>query len=158
MLQMNYKNGKIYKILCNLSGKVYIGSTCMPQLSQRLAKHKCDYKRYLQGKTNKMMSSYEVLKNNNYEIVLLELYQASLFLQRQSGKRFEKLQDFYKSMRETYKRHYDDRDLDIRSKLKSDITMLKDCLDDMSKFLTKNNYQDQRLSIPTCGDDDELTT
>jgi hypothetical protein len=26
----------------------------------------------------------------------------------------ENLQDFYKSMRETYKRHCDDRDLDIR--------------------------------------------
>jgi hypothetical protein len=49
----------------------------MPQLSQRLAKHKCDYQRYLQRKTNKMMSSYEVLKNNNYEIVLLELYPCS---------------------------------------------------------------------------------
>jgi uncharacterized protein involved in tellurium resistance len=67
----------------------------------------------------------------------------------------ENLQDFYKSMRETYIRHYNDSDLDIRSKLKSDITILKYCLDDMSKFLTKNNYQDQRLSIPTCGDDDE---
>ena len=63
---MDYKNGKIYKIVCNTTGLQYIGSTCNPYLSTRLAGHRSDYKRYLQNKT-RYISSFEVLKNNNYE-------------------------------------------------------------------------------------------
>jgi hypothetical protein len=70
---MNYQNGKVYKIVCNITGKCYIGSTCMPKLCQRLAKHHSDYKRYLDGKRNSI-TSFEILKNGNYDIILLELY------------------------------------------------------------------------------------
>ena len=68
---MDYKNGKIYKIVCNTTGLQYIGSTCNPYLSTRLAGHRSDYKRYLQKKHN-FISSFEVLKNENYEIILIE--------------------------------------------------------------------------------------
>jgi hypothetical protein len=36
---MDYKNGKIYKIVSDLTDKIYIGSTCQ-LLCKRLAKHK----------------------------------------------------------------------------------------------------------------------
>jgi hypothetical protein len=74
LIQNNrYKNGKIYKIVCNVSGKIYIGSTCKKSLSRRLSYHRIDYKLYLKQKQH-FISSYEVLENNNYSIILLEEY------------------------------------------------------------------------------------
>ena len=68
---VNYQNAKIYRIVCNISGKQYIGSTCEPRLCMRLAKHKAAYTRYLN--TNKSyITSYEILKNENYYIELIE--------------------------------------------------------------------------------------
>jgi hypothetical protein len=70
---MNYKNGKIYKIVCNITGKIYIGSTCMPKLSQRLVKHGGNFREYLKGKGH-FISSFEILENENFDIILLESY------------------------------------------------------------------------------------
>jgi len=61
----NYKNGKIYKIVCNTTGKVYIGSTTV-LLCKRLACHVNDYKR------GKCITSKEILDGGNYSIVLIE--------------------------------------------------------------------------------------
>ncbi len=67
---VNYQLGKVYKIMDNTNGNVYIGSTCV-SLSQRLAKHLSKYKQYLKGKTN-FVSSFDIIKNGNYDIVLIE--------------------------------------------------------------------------------------
>ena len=69
----DYQLGKIYKIECNVTGKVYIGSTCEPILARRLAGHIKSYKRYLNGKSN-YVSSFDILQNGNYDIVLIESY------------------------------------------------------------------------------------
>ena len=70
-----YKNGKIYKIIDNTNNNIYIGSTCEPTLALRLAKHKSKYKQYLKGNTHaNNMTSYKILENNNYSIILLEEY------------------------------------------------------------------------------------
>ena len=69
----DYQQGKIYKIECNVTGKVYIGSTCEPILARRLAGHITDYKRYLNGKSH-YVSSFDILQNRNYDIVLIESY------------------------------------------------------------------------------------
>ena len=71
---VNYQQGKIYKIVCNLTRKVYVGSTCQKLLSQRLAEHVSHYKRYLSGISKYYISSFEVIKNGNYSIVLIQLY------------------------------------------------------------------------------------
>jgi len=68
---VNYKNGKIYKIIDLTNDNFYIGSTTKKYLSQRLEKHRTNYKCYLEGKTN-YVSSYEILSNENYKIYLLE--------------------------------------------------------------------------------------
>ena len=68
---VKYELAKIYKIVDNTNGKIYIGSTCEPTLARRLAGHRNDYKFFLEGKQT-FMTSYEILKNNNYEIILLE--------------------------------------------------------------------------------------
>ena len=61
----NYKNGKVYKIVCNTTGKVYIGSTTV-LLCKRLAEHVNKYKRGV------YTSSKEILDGGNYSIVLIE--------------------------------------------------------------------------------------
>jgi hypothetical protein len=68
---VNYELAKIYKVIDKTNGNIYIGSTCEPTLARRLAGHRGDYKRYLDGKF-RFVTSFEILKNGNYEIVLLE--------------------------------------------------------------------------------------
>ena len=68
---VNYNLGKIYKIVCNTTGMIYIGSTCEPKLSRRLVGHRAKYKHFLNGGYH-FVSSFEIIKNNNYEIILIE--------------------------------------------------------------------------------------
>ena len=68
---VNYELGKIYKIECNVTWKIYIGSTCQPLLSSRLTGHVRDYKRHLNGKFHNI-TSFKVLENDDYFIMLLE--------------------------------------------------------------------------------------
>ena len=69
----DYLKGKIYKIICNTTGLVYIGSSCQPTLAKRLAMHRGDYKLHLNGKKGNI-TSFKVLENGDYEIVLIENY------------------------------------------------------------------------------------
>jgi hypothetical protein len=67
---VNYKNGKIYCIRSFQTEKVYVGSTC-EKLSKRMAHHRNAYKRYLNGKCNKV-TSYDILKYDDAYIELIE--------------------------------------------------------------------------------------
>ena len=67
----DYSKGKIYKLVCNTTGLIYIGSTCEPTLARRLAGHKTSYNRFLIGKRSNI-TSFDVLKNENFEIILIE--------------------------------------------------------------------------------------
>ena len=67
-----YNQGKIYKIVCNNTGLVYIGSTTRELLCQRLSGHKSAFKGWLKNKNNHYLSSFEVLKGGNYSYVLIE--------------------------------------------------------------------------------------
>ncbi len=69
---VNYQNAKIYKLVSNSTDKVYIGSTCQ-SLTKRKAKHKDDYKRYLQGKC-RYITSFQLVELGDIDIVLLENY------------------------------------------------------------------------------------
>ena len=68
----DYSKGKIYKIVCNTTGLVYIGSTCEPTLARRLAGHKAVYKRHLKNPKNDKYMSFEIINNNNCDIILIE--------------------------------------------------------------------------------------
>jgi len=61
----DYKNSKIYKIVCNTTGKIYIGSTTV-LLCKRLASHVNAYRK------GKYTSSKEILDGGNYSTVLIE--------------------------------------------------------------------------------------
>ena len=58
-------DGKIYSIVCKTTGKHYVGSTCFT-LQKRLKEHEYNYK------NKRTCTSWQVLDNNNYEIILLE--------------------------------------------------------------------------------------
>lgn len=70
---MDYKNGKIYKIQSSQTEKIYIGSTAMPRLCQRLAKHMSNFRDWIKNNENVYCTSYEILKFN-HNIILLENY------------------------------------------------------------------------------------
>jgi hypothetical protein len=74
---VNYSLGKVYKIEPMNGGEegdVYIGSTTLPYLSNRMANHRSDYKRWKENKMGlttvyKLFDKYGV---ENCHIVLLE--------------------------------------------------------------------------------------
>jgi len=69
---MDYKNGKIYKITSDSTDKIYIGSTCQ-LLCKRIAKHRGNYKEFLNGKGH-FITSYELIKLDDAIITLIEDY------------------------------------------------------------------------------------
>ena len=60
-----YNESKIYKIVCNITGDVYVGSTTQT-LHQRLIKHKSDAKRC------RDVSSCVIINRGDYKIELIE--------------------------------------------------------------------------------------
>lgn len=73
----------IYGIFCRTTWKVYYGKTNLT-VEKRLEIHKKDYKSYLKG-TGKYMTSFEIIKNNNYEIKLLETCDDDLHMDIREG-------------------------------------------------------------------------
>ena len=67
---VNYNNGKVYKICCNITNKIYVGSTTC-ELSHRLATHVSNYKKFLNGKYH-YVTSFKILEKGDYSIILLE--------------------------------------------------------------------------------------
>ena len=72
MEENKFNNSKVYKIVCRLTGLIYIGSTTKT-LDQRLSKHKSDYQCYLTG-TSHYITSFEIIKNDNYYIKKIKSY------------------------------------------------------------------------------------
>ncbi len=63
--------GRIYKITSSECEGVYIGSTTH-QLKTRFSKHKSDYKRYLDGRSNTCyITSFEIIKHADAKIELI---------------------------------------------------------------------------------------
>ena len=68
---VKFEDAKIYKIVDNTNGNIYIGSTCEPTLARRLAKHRSNYNLFLKG-TYHFVTSFKIIENNDYDIVLME--------------------------------------------------------------------------------------
>ena len=82
-----YSQGKIYKIVCNKTGLIYIGSTCKT-LNERLKKHEYDMNLFIKNyKTKKsyLCSSFFVFLNKDYKIELIENYPCSSKLELEIG-------------------------------------------------------------------------
>ena len=74
---VNYANGKIYKIVCNITGEVYVGSTAEPTLARRLAHHCSQSKQYNVGKLKSHTASFYIIERGDFYIDLLEMYPCS---------------------------------------------------------------------------------
>ena len=69
----NYQEGKIYAIIDNTNGNKYIGSTTQ-KISERLSCHRCHYRQFKKGTRKSGCASFQIVENNNYEIILIEDY------------------------------------------------------------------------------------
>jgi len=76
---VNYQNGKIYKIESNLGNKIYIGSTTKDYLSQRMDKHRKDFKEWVNKKNSSRiiphLRSFDIFEEYGLEsckIILIE--------------------------------------------------------------------------------------
>ena len=76
---VNYELGKIYKLVCNKTGLVYVGSTCQRLLSQRLSGHVRSYKHWKKDKTNAYTTSFKIIEGGDYYMELLEAVTCSSF-------------------------------------------------------------------------------
>ena len=68
----DYSKSKIYKIVDKTNNNIYIGSTTL-ELKKRLNNHVSSYNFHMNGKGG-FTSSYDIIKNNNFIIELIELY------------------------------------------------------------------------------------
>jgi len=73
-----YQRGKVYAIVCNKTGRRYVGSTCEPKLARRLVEHVACFNYWIKNSndTNKTRykSSFDIIKDGDYFIILLESY------------------------------------------------------------------------------------
>ena len=70
----DYSKGKIYKIVCNITNKIYIGSTCEPTLARRLANHVQSFKKWKRDSVKyNNISSFQILEQGDYYIEILEI-------------------------------------------------------------------------------------
>tara|TARA_R110000796_G_C14287275_1_gene403502 strand:+ start:61 stop:528 length:468 start_codon:yes stop_codon:yes gene_type:complete len=84
-----YENSKIYKIIDNTNGNIYVGSTTEKYLSRRLGKHKWDYNKWKSGEFNRTyISSFEIIKNNDYRIELIENFKCNDLYELRKQERF----------------------------------------------------------------------
>ena len=72
-MPVDYSKGQIYKIVSDNSERVYYGSTTQ-KLYKRIQCHADNYKRFLEGKQVSNYTSYKVLADGNYSIVLVEKF------------------------------------------------------------------------------------
>ena len=100
----NYANGKIYEIVCNITGERYIGSTTK-ELSKRLLGHK----------SMKDCKSIQIIEKGNYYINLLDTYSCNNKdeLRLKEREWFDKIENINKSKpyisieeRKEYKKEY----------------------------------------------------
>ena len=68
-----YKKGKIYKITCNKTNLVYIGST-IESLKTRLSKHMTDYNLTKKGINRGNRDVFKVFENGDYKMELIQHY------------------------------------------------------------------------------------
>ena len=70
---MNFPDARIYKIKCNITNKIYIGSTYSNNLRKRLCMHYNSYLSFLRGNYH-YISSFDTLQNDNFDIELVQLF------------------------------------------------------------------------------------
>ena len=137
---VNYQLAKIYQIICNTTGKKYIGATCQQKLCTRLAHHV--------SKKN-TTTSREIIEGGNYEMVLIEDYPCTSKdqLHRRERHFIETLECVNKQIpgrtkQEYMKDHYVENKVDILEQKKKYYNEKKsDILDQRKDYYDENREQ-----------------
>jgi hypothetical protein len=130
-----YHNGKIYKLISPNTDKIYIGSSCEKYLSNRLAGHKKDWKRYMDEKImKKKYSSHDLFDFGDVKIQLIEIYKCENVFELHNRERYyiEQNKDIClnKSIpNRTYKEYYNDNKELIKQKRKEHYKSLKESIE-----------------------------
>ena len=149
---VNYENGQIYKIVCNTSGYIYIGSTAQKKLSVRIGGHRKNYERYCNGKTN-FCGSYKIIENDNYIYETLEFYKCDCKRQLEERERIY-IEDYKNKYGDkvvnkaiptrTHKEYYDNNREEILLKKKEYTTIHRERI--RQNHLLENLSEEQKLS------------
>jgi hypothetical protein len=154
---VNYQDGRIYKIVCNVTNLIYIGSTCK-KLCERMTKHRQNFKQYQNGKHN-FITSFKVLENGNFDIVLLENYPCDSKEQLHARERFyiETMNCVNKFIpTRTNKEYYDDNKIRISEAYKEYYDGNKIRISEQHKQYRKDNKElisllNKKKNICDCG-------
>jgi hypothetical protein len=84
----NYSQGKIYRIVCNITGEQYYGSTKEKYLSRRLSRHKRNADEFDRGTKEGKCASYDIIKRGDFQIVLVETYPCDTKYELESRERY----------------------------------------------------------------------
>lgn len=71
---VNYKYGKVYKLTSEQTDKIYVGSTALKYLSQRLQKHKEMYAAFSKDQKHIKFYSYKLFELGDVKIELIEKF------------------------------------------------------------------------------------
>ena len=145
---LDYKNGKIYQIVCNITGERYVGSTCK-SLEDRLKTH-IDFLD---------CSSKQIIKRRNYYIELLENYpcESDNELKRKEGEYQKTMEciNIYIAGR-TRKEWYQDNKEEIRIKKNQYYQDNKEYFRNVDKmysikYAEKRKIREGKIVICECG-------
>ena len=170
---VNYQLGKIYKIIDNTNGNIYIGSTCEPTLARRLSQHCGNYRFYLNKENKKNSTSFKIIENNDYSICLIEKYPCNSKDELHAKERFyienikcvnkyipnrtskEYVQDNREKIKEYYKRKYQISNCEIKKVKRNYYITNKDIIQEKKsmkilcscgKSYTKSNKQSHEIT------------
>jgi len=147
---MDYANGKIYKLVSNMTDAIYIGSTTQP-LAKRKHGHKSKYNLWLIGKQN-FVTSFELFKDGGtIDIILIEEFPCSNKMELERRERYhiennvcvnkckpaQTREERLKHDKEYYKANTEER----RKQIKAHYEANKEKILDMSK---------ERVNCPHC--------
>jgi len=143
-----YKNGKIYKIVCNETGETYYGST-IQKLKYRISRHK----------NRKTSESKHIINRNNYYYVLIENYSCNNKKELETRERYyienndcinkiiptrtkeEYVEDNKEKMKEYQKTHYKQNKENIKEQKKEYYHQNKEKINEKLK---------EKISCPIC--------
>jgi len=117
---VNYELGKIYKIVCDKTGLIYVGSTAQKYISLRLGGHRSRFRNYKRGGTY-YTSSFKVLEHFAERIELIEMWPCSNKYELEKRERYwiEKLDCVNMTIpTRTDKEYYKDNKEKIKEKIK----------------------------------------
>jgi hypothetical protein len=140
-----YNNGKIYKLICNESNLIYYGSTIQP-LYKRLNDHRKSYLKFIKNEFH-YLTAFEIIKNNNFNIVLVEEFSCENKEQLEARERYyidnNKCVNKYKPTR-TKKEYFEEHKEHLKNLNKQYYINNKNIIQQKSKEKYKNITEEQR--------------